>query len=170
MPGFPSAYSKELWQQARDLVGQGMSYPEVSQATGIEVGNLKMRAKRYNWYVPATALAKAQETLQIAKESQGTEVLPSVTTGQIIAESVEEMGQKGKLAVVKGMLPRLLKTFSEDSPLLSQEIESWKVAGLFTNIFANFTGINRPQTAVQVNISGWGKYDSGEWDGKTYDV
>lgn len=37
-------------------------------------------------------------------------------------------------------------------------------------ITGTLTGANRPSTAVQVNVTQWGKYQQSEGDGKTYDV
>lgn len=148
MAGFPSQFSPELWQQARDLVAQGMTMAEVSERTGITLGNIKMTAMRQSWYVPATALAKAKETLQTAR----TEVLPSVTTGVQIAESIAEIGQKGQISALRGMLPRFLKTFETDSELLSKPVEDWKTAGSMVNIFSKLAGLDKPIVGIQNNV------------------
>lgn len=49
MPGFPSQYSKELWQQARDLVAGGMPLIEVAQVVPIKYSNLKKTWARKGW-------------------------------------------------------------------------------------------------------------------------
>lgn len=167
MPGFPSQYSKELWQQARDLVAAGMVIREVADRTGISYDALRQKISRENWFVPATALSQAKAVL--SQVSQNKTVIDgeeqsiidqksqSVTTGVQMAENIEEMGQKSRILALRGLLPRFTKTFTEDSELLSQPIDSWKDAGAMTNILSKLAGWDRPQSTVQVNV--WGAGD-----------
>jgi hypothetical protein len=158
MPGFPSQYSKELWQQARDLVAAGMTFPEVSQRTGIGLDNLYKKAQREDWFVPVTALAEAREVIaqaQAAKQDNGQEVSTSVQTGVEMAESVAEMGQKGQFAVLRGLLPKIIETFGEKSALMQKEITGWKDASSAFGMFAKASGLDKPQQAVQINM--WGQ-------------
>jgi hypothetical protein len=168
MPGFPSQYSKELWQQARDLVAAGLPFSEVAERTGIGFENLRKKAQRENWLVPATALNK--NPLQLSSKREEGQVSQKSPTDLVLAESVEEMGQKAKVSALKGLLPVFSETFKEGSELLSQPVDNWKNAGSMTNIVSKLLGWDRPATAVQVNVTQWGKYQQGEVDGKTYDV
>lgn len=162
MPGFPSKYSPELWQQARDLIAAGMTFPEVSDKTGIGLDNLYKKSSRENWTVPATILKEAQKTVALRElESQ---VSVSVQTEAILAENVAEMGQKGALAVVRGLLPKIQQTFREESALLAKEITTWKDAGQAFGIFAKASGLDKPTQAVQVNLwtQGNGAHQTGD--------
>jgi ribosomal protein S1 len=160
MAGFPSQYSEEQWQQARDLVAQGFTFVEVSDKLGMSYENVRKKAQREEWFVPATALAKAQEALAAKRveESNGQEVSQRVPTGAIVAESIAEIGQKGQIHALRGMLPRFLKTFEQDSELLTKPVEDWKTAGSMVNIFSKLAGLDKPSQAVQVNVwgDGWG--------------
>lgn len=159
MPGFPSQYSKELWQQARDLVSQGFTFPEVSDKTGIGLSNLKMKAQREGWFVPVTALQKGKEALQ-QREGNKLEVCPSVTTDLVLAESVAETGQKGAKMVVDGLIEVIKRTFDPSSALMTKEITSHKEASSMFGIFAKASGLDKPQQAVQVNV--WQQTDERE--------
>ena len=163
MPGFPSQYSKELWQQARDLVAAGMTFPEVADSTGIGLDNLYKKSQRERWTVPSTVAAKAQEL--VAKRHGEKQVSTSVQTEAVLAENVAEYGQKGALAVVRGLLPKIQQTFREESALLAKEITNWKDAGTAFGIFAKASGLDRPQTAVQVNLWSQGSRAHTEQDG-----
>lgn len=112
--------------------------------------NIKKKAQRENWVVPTTALAKAQEAL--ARRQEEKQVSLSVPTEAILAESIAEYGQKGQLAVLRGLLPKIQETFRENSALLTKEIESWKDAGTAFGIFAKASGLDKPVQAMQVNL------------------
>lgn len=150
MAGFPSQYSKELWQQARDLIGQGFSFPEVSDRTGIGLSNLKMKSQREEWFVPATAIQRGNAALQ--QREQKMEVCPSVTTEALVAESIAETGQKGAKYVVDGLIEVIRRTFDPSSALMTKEITSHKEASSMFGMFAKASGLDKPQQAVQVNL------------------
>lgn len=150
MPGFPSQYSKELWQQARDLVAAGLPFSEVSERTGIGFENLRKKAQRENWLVPATALTKNQ--LQLSTKREEEQVSQKSPTELVLAESVAEIGQKGQMALLRGLLPKLMETFSPDSELLSKPVTDWKSGSSMANLFAKFSGIGQSTQAVQVNL------------------
>lgn len=150
MAGFPSQYSPELWQQARDLIAQGFTFPEVADKTGIGLSNLKMKSQRESWFVPVTAIQKGREAMELREKEK--EVCPSVTTEAVLAESIAEIGQKGQIHALRGMLPRFMKTFDQDSELLSKPVEDWKTAGSMVNIFSKLAGLDKPQIAIQSNV------------------
>jgi hypothetical protein len=144
-----------------------MPFKEVCERTGISYDNLKQKSSREDWFVPVTAIAEAKAILAQAQANKADkadqfngELSPSVTTGLEMAESIAEMGQKGQISVLRGMLPRLLKTFQEDSPLLSKDVEDWKTAGSMVNIFSKLSGLDKPQIAIQTNV--WGDGWSGQ--------
>jgi hypothetical protein len=86
-----------------------------------------------------------------------------------MAESIAEIGQKGQIHALRGMLPRFLKTFEQDSELLTKPVEDWKTAGSMVNIFSKLAGLDKPQTGIQVNVwgDGWGAQGVVPVDGET---
>jgi hypothetical protein len=151
---YPSQHTDEEWQTARTLVENAIPMPEVAERLGISYENLKKKAQRNNWFVPATALAKAQTALTERQNKETGESL-RVPVEAHLAESIAEMGQKGQIAVLQGLLPKIRETFRENSALLAKEIESWKDAGTAFSIFAKASGLDKPQQAVQINM--WGQ-------------
>lgn len=73
-------------------------------------------------------------------------------TELVLAESVAEIGQKGQMALLRGLLPKLMETFSPDSELLSKPVTDWKSGSSMANLFAKFSGIGQSTQAVQVNL------------------
>lgn len=167
MAGFPSQYSEEQWQQARDLVAQGFTFVEVSDKLEMSYENVRKKAQREEWFVPATALAKAQEALASKRtvESNGQEVSRRVPTGQILAETVAETGQKGAKFVVDGLIEVIKRTFDPSSALMTKEITSHKEASSMFGMFAKASGLDKPQTAVSLNFwGGPGQSSSPVWE------
>lgn len=154
MPGFPSQFSPELWQQARDLVAAGLTFSEVADKTGIGFENLRKKAQRDNWLVPSTVLAKSKTALSTHREQK--QVSQSVSTDLVLAESVAETGQKGAKLVVEGLIEVIRRTFAPSSDLMKKEITSHKEAASMFGMFAKASGLDRPQSAVQVNLWGQG--------------
>jgi hypothetical protein len=128
--------------------------PEVAERLGISYENLKKKAQRNNWFVPSTALAKAQTALTERQNKETGESL-RVPVEAHLAESIAEMGQKGQIAVLRGLLPKIIETFGEKSALMQKEITGWKDASSAFGIFAKASGLDKPQQAVQINM--WGQ-------------
>lgn len=121
--------------------------PDVSDKTGIPYEALRKRAQREAWLVPSTAA-------KVASERQGlTDDCPAIVpAGVILAESIAEMGQKGAISVVRGLLPKIQETFDPSSALMQAPIGSWKDAGQAFGIFAKASGLDKPQIAIQNNV------------------
>jgi hypothetical protein len=151
---YPSRHTDEEWQTARTLVENAVPMPEVAERLGISYENLKKKAQRNNWFVPSTALAKAQTALTERQNKETGESL-RVPVEAHLAESIAEMGQKGQIAVLRGLLPKIIETFGEKSALMQKEITGWKDASSAFGMFAKASGLDKPQQAVQINM--WGQ-------------
>ncbi len=144
-----SPHSEAEWQRARDLVASGLEMPDVAERTGIPYEGLRKRAQREEWLIPSSAISLAKTGLSPVKQDDCPKIVPAEV---ILAESVAEMGTKGQISVLKGLLPKLMETFSPESALLAKEIESWKDAGTMANLFAKFSGLDKPQTQVSIGL------------------
>lgn len=131
-----------------------MSFSEVSKATTIPRESLKQKARRDNWLITSTLTAKAKSMAAImpAREEDSGVDTQLIPTEVLAAESITEKGQRGALSVVDGILPLIQRTMKAGSSLLAKDIEGWKDFGTAFGIFAKASGLDRPQTAVQINF------------------
>lgn len=159
-----SDLTDEQWNEVEQLAVAGLSYEELANRYQVEAGTIRVRAHRKKWAVPS----RVQRLQKMLKESglntpKSTGLVDNVTESNVavqIAENIAEYGQKGQLAVLKGLLPKIQETFRENSALLTKEIESWKDAGTAFGIFAKASGLDKPAQAVQVNL--WQQPDERE--------
>jgi len=159
-----SDLSQEEWKQVEILAVAGMTYKQLGEKFNVEPGTIAVRAHREEWAVPA----RVEKLRKELTESQLSQTNPTGEVGYVkesnagvqMAESIAEMGQKGALGVVKGLLPKLLQTFQPDSTLLQKDVNDWKSASSMFGIFAKASGLDKPQQAVQVNV--WQQSDERE--------
>lgn len=157
------------------LAVAGMSYKELGERYDMEPGTIAVMAHRKEWAVPARVEKLRNELAANRKD-------PTNPTGEVgnvresnvgvqMAESIAEIGQKGQISALRGMLPRFLKTFEQDSELLQKPVEDWKTAGSMVNIFSKLAGLDKPQTLIQQNVwgDGWGAQGAVPVDGESVD-
>lgn len=171
--------SQDQWDEVEKAAVAGVPFTELAERYGIEDNAIRQRAFWKKWAVPNRIQKLKAEYLanRGTSDSESTENNPDkpdqkgrdLTASNVLAETVAEYGQKGQLAVLKGLMPWLEKTFSPENPLLQAPADSMKVAATGANLFAKFSGLDKPQQAVQVNV--WGAPgQSGSTAGACWDV
>lgn len=142
-----------------------MTYRELGERYDMEPGTIAVMAHRKEWAVPARVEKLRNELITKRKQEEGNQTNPTGEVGIVresnvgskMAESIAEIGQKGQIHALRGMLPRFMKTFDDGSELLNKPVEDWKTAGSMVNIFSKLAGLDKPQTVIQTNVFG------GDW-------
>lgn len=91
MPAGSPATQHVDWKAAETAVAAGVPFPDVAQSLGIKFWTLWKRAQRGKWFIPSTALKRAEKA---AREHQ-----------QSAAKSLQASNQAGSLG--KALCPKL---------------------------------------------------------------
>ena len=128
---------EKTWSRVRESVALGMPIKEAAARFGVSYAAARKRSERECWATP-----KRVEMMK-SKLAEGR---PTV---EIVAESLLERGEKFR----KRLLERAESSIeaAELKPL-----EDWRDAKLALDIVDTITGLNRPQSATNILISGVG--------------
>jgi hypothetical protein len=166
------------WQAIRDAVAAGVSMAKVAKrfAEYHPSGHpamyelIRKRATRESWFVPATAMAKAQQRVEQAGYG---EIVPNVSqsaistpsdhekVGTLVSQSLSEMGESGSL--IAGQLNlRLLRDASRNPERIAPLVDVKDIA-VAAKTLRLVAGMDKAAPPVQFNL--WG--GPGQTQGQT---
>lgn len=151
----PSGVSYSVdWQEIRKASEQGVSDVALEEQYGVPRNAIKQRRFREDWITPAK-LAEAAEiaSIKAKRSNRVTDVTGKQKSPSALAVTAENLGEKAAAYS--------LKVFEAASKLAQKGLkelpipDDWKSFNVADQVVRRAAGLDKPQTAVQVNLGGF---------------
>jgi hypothetical protein len=154
----------EAWAEVRRASEAGVDDETLSAQYNVKRDAIRKRRSVEKWITPAR-IAEAAETERIKAKYKVTNsrTISQVSQGLDVAGmSMEDMGREGVLLATRGLLPIIRETFDPETSILGPA-RNIKEASTLIGAFMKASGLDKPQTAVQVNLGFSSKSGSQHW-------
>ncbi len=165
---------KSKWEEIRLASIAGVPDDRLASEYGVTKAAIRQKRKRGLWPTENRAeleKEKARESLNNGRstmrrlskeiETEEDELSQSVSVAALIGKTKEEIGELTGMEVLKALSPQVISAVTEEAE--SFRPQNLKQLAAAFSIISKASGLDKPQTAVQVNLGFSSKSSSQHW-------